>query len=153
MQAFGTQHDTGNVVVDTVLTTKARYCASNQITLTAVADGTVVDHISAMDPGQPARQCAGQRDRERRAADQPGGTADQGGDLRPGGFAMLRFENYFDGVVNYTDGQIVTRKTDDPHRHGLGLKSIRHIAAKYGGEATVEVEQNWFTLSVLLPRP
>ncbi len=32
-------------------------------------------------------------------------------------------------------------------------KSIRHIAAKYGGEATVEVEQNWFTLSVLLPRP
>lgn len=152
MQSFGTTHHTGNVVVDTVLTAKARHCAGHQITLTAVADGTVVDHLSAMDLASLLGNALDNAIESTQRLADPEQRLIKVAIFAQGGFAMLRFENYFDGVVNYTDGQIATRKTDDAGRHGLGLKSIRHIAAKYGGDATVDVEQNWFTLSVLLPR-
>ena len=62
----------------------------------------------------------------------------------------MQFDNYFDGTLHYEGDQLRTRKTD-AGRHGLGLKSIRHTAKKYGGEVMVTNADNWFKLTVLLP--
>ena len=37
--------------------------------------------------------------------------------------------------------------------HGYGLKSIRYIAAKYGGNAQISVADRIFTLQIMLPIP
>ena len=66
--------------------------------------------------------------------------------------AIARFENYFDGELRFADGELATRKANTA-RHGLGLKSIRQTAEKYGGQASTKADDGWFTLTVLLPRP
>nr|WP_276513223.1 ATP-binding protein [Cellulomonas hominis] len=67
-------------------------------------------------------------------------------------FVLLTFENYFTGELRTEDGDIVTRRSDRT-RHGYGLKSIRYTAEKYGGSMTVNVEDDWFVLRILLPIP
>nr|WP_255698323.1 ATP-binding protein [Tessaracoccus sp. ZS01] len=64
-------------------------------------------------------------------------------------FVVLKFENYFDGELRYEEGELATRKVGGTH--GLGVKSIKQAAEKYGGEATFVGRDNWFTLTVLLP--
>ena len=54
-------------------------------------------------------------------------------------------------TMAYEEG-VRTTKRDDQHRHGFGVKSIRHIAQQYGGEVTIRTNDHWFVLTVLLPR-
>lgn len=65
---------------------------------------------------------------------------------------MIRVENYYDATLRTDNaGNLRTTKRDSS-RHGFGVKSIRHIAAQYGGEVTIRTEDHWFVLTVLLPR-
>ena len=41
----------------------------------------------------------------------------------------------------------------DRNLHGYGLKSIRATAERYGGSATVQAEDGWFTLGIMIPIP
>ena len=59
-------------------------------------------------------------------------------------------ENYCEEEPVFEDGLPASTK-DDPRFHGYGLKSIRYVARKYGGTATVGVRDSWFELKVLLP--
>ena len=68
-------------------------------------------------------------------------------------FTVVRIENYYDSRLKKdADGNLRTTKRDDRHRHGFGVKSIRHIAQQYGGEVTIRTEDHWFVLTVLIPR-
>ena len=49
IRQYEAQNKTGNSVLDTVLTSKGLYCARNQITLTCVADGRLLDFMGVMD--------------------------------------------------------------------------------------------------------
>ena len=149
LNQFGAAFDTGNPVLDAILTSKARYCQTRGINFTCVADGRSLGFVETMDLANIAGNALDNAiesvmrlpDKEQwliRVA-----IHDQGG------FVVLRFENYFDGELRYADGQIATRKAGDGH--GLGLKSIRNAAEKYGGKATVTHEGNWFGLTVLMP--
>jgi signal transduction histidine kinase len=62
------------------------------------------------------------------------------------------FENYFEGDIKLANGLPVTTKRDKDN-HGFGLKSIRYAAEKYGGTMTINIEENWFILRILLPLP
>lgn len=68
-------------------------------------------------------------------------------------FTVVRIENYYDSRLKKdAEGNLRTTKRDDQHRHGFGVKSIRHIAQQYGGEVTIRTDDHWFVLTVLLPR-
>ena len=68
-------------------------------------------------------------------------------------FTVVRVENYYDSRLKKdAEGNLRTTKRDDQHRHGFGVKSIRHIAQQYGGEVTIRTNDHWFVLTVLLPR-
>lgn len=47
------------------------------------------------------------------------------------------------------DGKITTTK-QDKENHGLGLESIKKIAKQYDGDAFIECQDNFFTLTVVL---
>ena len=65
----------------------------------------------------------------------------------------VRVEYYYDSRLKKdAEGNLRTTKRDDQHRHGFGVKSIRHIAQQYGGEVTIRTDDHWFVLTVLLPR-
>lgn len=152
VSGFAAQADTGNGVLDVILTTKSQECAERGIDLTYVVDGAAVDFMSAMDVSAVFGNALDNAmdgvlavpDPERRLIKVALYARDR--------FVLLTFENYFTGELRTEDGDIVTRRSDRT-RHGYGLKSIRYTAEKYGGSMTVNVEDDWFVLRILLPIP
>ena len=63
---------------------------------------------------------------------------------------LMRFENYFEGELQLENGLPITTKTDKGN-HGYGIKSIQHIAGKYGGICGFDKKSNWFELNILIP--
>ena len=149
---YGHQVDTGNTVLDTILTAKSAVCSDRGITLTCVADGT---GLGFMDPMSLAALVGNALDNaiesvltlhhdERRLVQVAVYAKDS--------FIVMRFENYFEGTLEFTDSLPRTTKGDTLH-HGYGLMSMRQVAQEHGGSLTVQARDNWFVLSVLIPIP
>ena len=69
---------------------------------------------------------------------------------RQGAFARIFLENTCEGTVELVDGMPQTSKEDDRY-HGFGLKSIRMIVDRLGGNMIIIPEDGRFSLSILLP--
>ena len=67
-----------------------------------------------------------------------------------GDMALIEEENYYEGDLTFEDGLPQTTKSDKMY-HGYGVRSIRLIARRYGGEATMSADGGIFSLKVLLP--
>ena len=52
----------------------------------------------------------------------------------------------------FADGLPVTTKSNRQY-HGFGMKSMRHLATKYGGSLVTSVKDHVFSLQILLPMP
>ncbi len=65
-------------------------------------------------------------------------------------FVTIHVENPCLETVDFSKGLPVTTKTDKDY-HGYGLKSMKHIAQKYGGQLTCRQKDNIFTLNILFP--
>jgi len=150
INSYGRKFDTGNPVADTVLTTKANSCAENKISLTCIVNGTQLGFVEPLDLATLLGNALDNAIESVLRTEDPDKRLIQVSITRQHGFVIMRFDNYFDGELRYADGQLATRKAD-PLVHGLGLKSIRLVAEKYGGEASVAALDNWFSLTVLLP--
>lgn len=144
--------DTGNTVLDAVVTGKRNQAAQRDIELTCVADGAELDFVDVIDLctlignalDNAIEATASLPDVERRLI--------RLAIFRQDGFAMLRVENYFDGELNLVDGFPVTTKTES-RDHGYGLTNMRQTTERYGGSLTIRAEDHWFTLRILLPIP
>ena len=150
IRQYEAQNKTGNKVLDTVLTTKSLYCAKHGITFTCVADGTLLDFMDVMDicsifgnALDNAIECELKiPDKEKRLIHVTVSKQKQ--------FLILRFENYCEETLQYQEGTPVTTKKEKEF-HGYGLKSIQYTVNKYDGAVSVNLEDNWFELKVLIP--
>lgn len=149
---YSAQQHSGNPVLDVILTAKTRTCADHGITFTAVANGKLLSGMSSMDIASlfgnaldNAIEATGKLpDPQQRLIRLALYAQDR--------FTVIRVENYYDATLRTDNaGNLRTTKRDSS-RHGFGVKSIRHIAAQYGGEVTIRTEDHWFVLTVLLPR-
>ena len=68
------------------------------------------------------------------------------------GMTVIHAENRYQGLLTLQDGLPPTQKTDTAY-HGFGMKSIRMIAEKYGGQAVVSLKDQIFSLNVTLMLP
>lgn len=150
IRQYELQNKTGNKVLDTVLTSKSLYCAKHGITFTCVADGTLLDFMDVMDicsifgnALDNAIECERKiPDKEKRLIHV---TVSQ-----QKNFLILRFENYFEGQLDYNEGKLVTTKKEKEF-HGYGIKSIRYTVSKYEGALSIDTKDNWFDLKILIP--
>ena len=150
IRQYEAQNKTGNKVLDTVLTTKSLYCAKHGITFTCVADGTLLDFMDVMDicsifgnALDNAIECELKiADKEKRLIHVTVSKQKQ--------FLILRFENYYEEALLYQEGKLVTTKKDKEN-HGYGLKSIRYTVNKYDGAVSIDTNENWFELKILIP--
>lgn len=149
---YGRQVETGNPVLDAVLTIRAQRCADENIEFTYVVDGEAVDFMDAMSLSAlmgnaidnaieaSAKIAAGDRRLIKVAIHQHNS------------LAVLVFENYFETPITFEEDLPVTSKRDRQD-HGYGTRNMRQIAEQYGGSLTIETEANWFTVRALIPRP
>lgn len=150
INTYEAQNKTGNQVLDVLLTGKSLYCQKHDIHLTTVADGTVLAGVSPMDLctlvgnalDNAIESVKKIEDKEKRLI--------HVAVSRQKNFALLRFENCFEGELTFENGLPRTTKGNTDY-HGYGLKSIRRTAQKYGGTVTVNTRKNWFELKILLP--
>lgn len=144
------QFKTGNGVLDTILTSKSMQCARHGITLTCVADGSLLNQIYVMDlctifgnALDNAIECETQiEDKEKRLI--------HVSVSRFQAFILIRVENYIENNVKFKDDLPVTTKPEKGY-HGFGIKSIRYSVEKYNGTLTVTAKDNWFVLKALIP--
>lgn len=150
IDAYEVQNKTGNAVLDVVLTSKKMQCKKNKITLTYVVDGVLLEKMEVRDIcnifgnalDNAIEYVKKVSDVEKRLIHVVVSEKQ--------GFLLIYFENYFEGNLLYEEGLPKTTKKDK-HFHGYGLKSIKMIAKKYDGQVSIEADNNWFELAIILP--
>lgn len=143
--------DTGNKVLDVVITTKSTYCTQNNITFTCMADGKLISFLHVKDicsifgnALDNAIECVSQ-------FDDPEKRLITLSIRRKKQFLMIRCENYSENSLVMADSRLPATTKSNKLYHGYGLKSIQAAAQKYGGTMTVSSKGNWFILQVLIP--
>lgn len=152
IKLYEAQNKTGNPVLDTVLTGKSLYCARHGIELTCVADGAQLGFMDVMDI------CSVFGNLLDNAIECELGIADKAKRLihlevyARKELLVIVCENYCERPPQLADGLPLSTKTDEAGYHGYGVKSIRYTAAKYGGTLNINIEDNWFKVTLLIPR-
>lgn len=150
IKQYELQNKTGNKVLDTVLTGKSMYCDKHGITLTSVADGTLLEHMDTMDIcsifgnalDNAIESVLKLSDKEKRLIHVTV--------AKQKNFLMIRVENYFEGDLSVENGKIASTKKNKQF-HGYGIKSIEYIVEKYQGALSIDTKNNWFDLKILIP--
>lgn len=145
---YGTVVECGNETINVVLTEKNILCSTCGVKFSYLIDGTLFDFMTEMELyslfgnalDNALESCNKVRDPEKRVISLKA--------MARNGMVVLHVENFFDEPLNMVDGMPVTTKGGAGH--GFGLRSIREIAEKYGGIATVQAEQHIFKLTVIL---
>ncbi|MCP1110925.1 ATP-binding protein [Ohessyouella blattaphilus] len=151
IKIYESNNNTGNKVLDVVLTGKNMYCVEHHINLTCVIDGQQLAFMKAMDIcsifgnalDNAIESVMKLKEQEKRLI--------RVAVYSQNNLLMMRFENYIEEVPAFEEGLPATTKKNKDF-HGYGIKSIKHTAEKYGGNLTIHTEDNWFVLRVLIPR-
>jgi signal transduction histidine kinase len=152
--------NTGNKVLDVILTTKSLQCQKKGITLNAMVDGDLLSDIhvkdicslfgNILDNAIEATQQI--ENQEKRLITLSVRKRNQ--------FIIVECENCSDPanvrlrknqkrrIFGYDNLPKTTKK--DNVKHGYGLKSINQVAEKYGGAMNCSYEEGWFKVKVLL---
>lgn len=151
IKQYEAENRTGNSVLDTVLYGKFVHCAKHNIQMSCLADGTVIDFMGVMDictifgnALDNAIECAEKLDDPEKRVISMAVTAQNE-------FAILRFENYYDPSELVMDADMPVTTKKDTAYHGYGLKSIRAAVEKYDGCLTINTQNSWFSLNILIP--
>lgn len=142
---------TGNEVLDVILTEKSLQCGKNGIQLTCTVDdsdlgfisisdlysffGNVIDNaIEAVLKVEEGKRiiCLNVKSNER--------------------LLSVHLENYYAGEIIFVNGLPQTTKKDT-YFHGFGMKSVKMIAEKYGGNLLMRTDGELFKLDILIPVP
>lgn len=143
--------NTGNQVLDVILTTKSLQCQKRGITLQTMIDGKVLSNIhvkdlcslfgNILDNAIEATQQV--KSKDKRLINLSVRLHKQ--------FIIIECENYSENPVEIEKSRALPGTTkEDKIRHGFGLKSIQKVAEKYGGAMRIASQEGWFKVQVLL---
>ena len=148
---YDTLVHTGNEAFDVLLTEKSLICKNKDITLTCMADcrdlafirdsdlyalfGNIMDNaidaVSAF--AEKEKRCIGLNIHT------------------VASFVTVTVKNYYKGELKYGQDDLPLTTKGNTDYHGYGLKSIRLIVEKYGGELSLVAEGGIFKVNILFP--
>ena len=140
---------TGNEACDAVLIDKHLFCHRNGIRFSAIADGSVFDSVTSTDTvallsniTENAINAVLELPKESRSISLI--------IKKTKNVGSIVIENPYTGDIIFENGLPATRK--DRSVHGFGMKSIKMIVEKYGGEMTVKTNDGIFGLYIVIPQ-
>ncbi len=145
-------YQTGNAALDFVLREKALRCQEYEIKLSCLTDGKVLGFINTLDIyalfgnilDNAIESVTKEPDIEKRIINLHV--------LRRADILHIHADNYCNEEIRFEDGLPLTNKKDKAY-HGFGVRSIRHVTEKYGGEMVLKKENDRFVLDLLIPIP
>ena len=140
---------TGNDALDIILTEKSLLCNRRKIRLSCMADGS---RLSFMSDADLYALFGNLTDNAIEAVkDLPVEKRTISLSIREvRGFLSVNIHNLYEGSLAFENGLPVTTKADAVN-HGYGMKSVRMICLKYGGEMTVKADGGAFNLNLIFP--
>ena len=171
LASYDSRVETGNDVLDVLLSSKRRACVARGIGMTVYADAAHLSFVDSLD------LCAlfgnlldNAMEAVERLLDEQSSAAGEDArsfcsqdqmisvDVRHDkGCSFIRVANSYDGVVlvghgGVRSGGLRTTKPD-ASRHGIGLRSVRSIVNRYDGLLEVEAGTDAFVVSIVIPLP
>lgn len=150
VDAYDTVVKTGCETLDVILTERSAACAAKGIGFTCMADGT---GLSGIEPGDLYALFGNAMENAIEAVEKLQEPAKKQISLtirRIKGFSSIRLQNYTAGPLVLAEGLPITTK-DNKTDHGFGVKSMRLLMEKYGGEMEFGQEGDVVELYILLP--
>lgn len=142
--------DTGNHVLDIVLSEKRALCANRKIEFTSLADGRDIDFMEELDlyalvgnALSNAIDAVSKLPEEERFISMTMKSS--------AGMMTLHVENPYGGKLVMEEN--LPKSQRDERYHGFGMKSMERICEKYGGTLAVRAENGLFALDALLLKP
>jgi hypothetical protein len=150
---YDSQINTGNNVLDTILTEKSLYCYRNKIKLTCIADGKALSFLGEVELyalfgnliDNASHAVKGVEDEDRRYI----GISIQ----QIKGFVTINIHNFYVGNVKFDGEGLPITTRSDKENHGFGYKSISYIVEKYKGTMTIDDQNNLFSVDIIFPTP
>lgn len=150
IQFYDAKINTGNDVLDTLLTEKSFLCTGQGIRFGCNIQANHLDFIDMIDlytmlsnALDNAIECVSvYRDTEKRIVNVAV--------LERGNMLHLFVDNYFEGELEMKGGYPITNKNDKDY-HGYGVKSMHLLAKKYDGDIRISVQNHTFSLQIMLP--
>ena len=148
---YDTAADTGNEVLDAILTEKSLICENEGIEFSCIADGRAVSFINSLDIyvilGNALDNAI--EAEKKQPSDKRIITVQI---KRHNNIALIVVENYISDRIEFYNGLPLTSK-DDRQNHGFGTKSIKILVEKYGGRIIFLTSENRFIFKAIIPIP
>ncbi|MER0122135.1 GHKL domain-containing protein [Streptococcus sp. ZJ93] len=151
IQHFEAKIETGNPVLDTILTQKNQYCLQNGINFTCIVQGQLLHFMDIMDISALFGNAIDNAIEAVEKISQPEQRLMTLKVSQHSQFIVIRLDNYDTSDLDLSTGQFPRTSKKDKNLHGIGLKSMDFIVQKYGGNLTLSKEENWVQLKILLP--
>jgi len=142
---------TGNQILNTLLTEKSLQCEKHQINISCLVDGQLLNFMDNTDlyslfgnALDNAIECVIHEAEENRIISLSVSTQ--------AGCVLISLDNYCSTPVQFQNGLPLTTKADTVY-HGFGTRSIQYVSQKYGGTVAMKhiAEENRFSLTILFP--
>ena len=144
--------NTGNSVLDTLLTGKDLLCLDAGITMTIYADASDIGFMDVMDICSIFGNAVDNAIEYEMQISDPDCRLIKVTVRTQNQFLLIRIDNFCQESIEINDGLIPSSKKDN-QVHGYGLKSIRRSIEKYHGTLSLEQQDDWFSLIALIPIP
>lgn len=150
MEIYDSSIRTGNEILDVVLYEKQLLCQKEDIRLTCMADGSLLEFLPASHLYTLFHNAISNAVEAVRKLDNPEKRVISMILRKENDTAAINVTNFYRGTLTFQDGLPRTGK-DEPNLHGYGMKSIRYIANLYGGTVHVNADGELFSLDIMLP--
>lgn len=143
---------TGSAPLDVLLTEKSFTCSNSGIKLECMVDGAALSFMSEYDLyslfgnilSNAIEAVQKVKEKQNRVINLTASVCF--------GAVMINCVNYYDGEIKVVGGIPQTSKADKG-QHGFGIKSMRLLVKKYGGEINFRYGDGVFNLTAMLPVP
>lgn len=152
VEKYDSMLHSGNSVIDTIINEKKEVFDKFGVHLLCMCDGTPLDFIKVSDL---YILCGNALDNALESARQIKVESLRFVDVRirkNHQFCRIRIENPYEGTIQFENGLPRSTKNDRNY-HGFGVRSIRNIVEKYGGQMTIDIENMRYVLNILIPIP
>lgn len=149
IRIYDQSYRTGNQTLDVLLADRTMLCEKNHIQLSFLGDGGCLQFLTESEiyslfgnalSNAVEASCGVEEDKRQISI-----IIRTSGDL-----ISINVTNYYQGELRFEEGLPATTHSEPQAFHGYGMKSMRTIARKYGGEVKVKAEDGVFVLMVWL---
>ncbi len=151
IERYETENKTGNNILDTILASKQSRCLNEHITMTVVADGTLINRLSVMDICTIFGNALDNAIEYELKINDPEKRLIHVTLTEKNGFACILVENYYEGS-EISNGLLPETTKHNKQYHGFGLRSVKYTCEKYGGYINTGVHDSWFRLEMIIPK-